>query len=604
MSTHEEDTPASTDSNATETLDSPGQQAVTTVNDRIATNSACVGCRSKHLKCNGLLVCSRCASQGIPCVYLKSRRGYRGGSSVRGRKFGPGYGSPSLDRTDQLSYTSQSSSAVNQISLSGTASSSSTLYSASYGYGSLFVPTGTQLTSRDSDLTSSDRHALGPHIRQRCIDAFYHYFHGSHPFLPPRHHFLQVLKVRPMDHLLTAMCFIGSRYVTGLSASSFALELEPLVLAPPAKDASMVQTMLLYALGLDGGGEQTKAVDILVKAQNLALEIGMNTHDYAVINGQGSPVCEESLRRSWHELYVVSVMAAGFHGRRPFHAQGINSAVPLPCEERQFDIGAVPTLHTLDEFEEESFADDEIEWSSYTYRIAAARNLDRIIQSTQFYFPDDPTVYRYEAYLTNWRLHLPEAKRVFYDERGIFDELLFQAHMITDVSSILLHRHNSRLEALAIQTITSCSANGRVTLAPISNNLSTFQTSQSAANISRLVAIPTPLINHTHFFVCALALSSISHLSTWSSLPVTSLEQDLKEQIRLNAGALKAIADVWPSAHIAFGQVTKAAQMIYANRKDAAGDVFWRDFMQDDIMSELIENSISVDDSLRDRLLN
>lgn len=142
-----------------------------------------------------------------------------------------------------------------------------------------------------------------------------------------------------MDNLLTAMSFIGSRYVTGAPTPNFALELELLVLAPPSKDASMVQTMLLYALGLDGGGEQTKAADILVKAQHLALEIGMNTRDYAIANGQGSPVYEESLRRSWHELYVVSVMAAGLHGRRPFHVQDMKSAVPLPCEEKEFDIG-------------------------------------------------------------------------------------------------------------------------------------------------------------------------------------------------------------------------------------------------------------------------
>lgn len=87
----------------------------------------------------------------------------------------------------------------------------------------------------------------------------------------------------------------------------------------------------------------------------------------------------------------------------------------------------------MDDFEEDGFTNDDIEWSSYTYRIAAAHNLDRVIQSTQFYFPDDSTVHRQEAYLTNWKLHLPEPKRDFYDERGTFDELLFQAHMITDV---------------------------------------------------------------------------------------------------------------------------------------------------------------------------
>ncbi|CZR56433.1 related to Zn(II)2Cys6 transcriptional activator [Phialocephala subalpina] len=603
MSNSEEDATPSADADTVERTDSPDGQAAASSNDRIVTNSACVGCRSKHLKCDGLRVCSRCASQGISCVYLKSRRGYRG-SSARGRQLGPAHGNSSHDRTDKMPYASASSSTINHLSLSGGPSSSESLYGGSYGYRPMFMPAGTQLSSKVSDSANPDSRRSGSIDRQRCIDAFYHYFHGSHPFLPPRHHFLQVAKGRPTDHLLTAMCYLGSRYLTGAYTASYAPELELLVLAPPAEDASVVQAMLLYALGLDGGGEQTKAVDILVKAQHLALKIGMNTREYAIVNGQGSPVCEESLRRSWHELYVVCVMAAGFHGRRPFHVQDLKSAVPLPCEEREFGTGSIPPLYTFEDFEEDGFNDEDVEWSSYTYRIAAARNLDRIILSTQFCFPDDHTIQRQEAYLTNWKLHLPESKKAFYDESGTFDEMLFQAHMITDVSSILLHRHNSRLEALAVQTITSCSANEQVNLAPMPDNLHTFQTAQAAANISRLVAIPTPLINHTHFFVCALALSSIAHLSTWSALPIISKEQDLKELIRLNAGALKAIAKIWPSSRMGFGQVTKAAQMIYANRKDAAEDVFWRDFMQEDIMTELIESTMSVEDPLSDRLLD
>ncbi|KUJ17570.1 uncharacterized protein LY89DRAFT_583976 [Mollisia scopiformis] len=391
-----------------------------------------------------------------------------------------------------------------------------------------------------------------------------------------------------MDHLLTAMCYVGSRYVSGLSTNPYATDLESFVVSPPVRDASMVQTLLLYALGLDGGGEQVKAVEILVRAQHMALDIGMNTREYALANGQGSSVCEESLRRSWHELNVVCVMVAGFHGRRAFYFQDWNSFVPLPCEARYFDIGLIPPLHTFEEFEEDSFTDDDIEWSSYTYRIAAARNLDRIIQSISGHFPDNVSIHRLEAYLTAWKLHLPESKRDFYDEASDFDEMLFQAHMITDVSSMLLHRHYAKLEVLAVQTITSCSEH--VDLAPTVDNMHTIKTAQAAANVSRLVALPTPLINHTHFFVCALTMSSIVHLSMWSALPIISPEQELKEQIRMNAGALKAIANVWHSARMGFGQVTKAGQMIYATRKDVAGDVFWRDFMQDDIMTGHIED--------------
>ncbi len=67
-------------------------------------------------------------------------------------------------------------------------------------------------------------------------------------------------------------------------------------------------------------------------------------------------------------------------------------------------------------------------------------------------------------------------------------------------------------------------------------------------------------------------------------------DQDLKQQIRMNAGALKAVASFWPSAGLGLQQMTNVAQKIYANRKDAVGEEFWRDFIEDDFMSGMIEN--------------
>jgi len=87
----------------------------------------------------------------------------------------------------------------------------------------------------------------------------------------------------------------------------------------------------------------------------------------------------------------------------------------------------------MEDFNDESFGNEDIDWSSYTYRIAAARNLDTILQSNQIIFPDDPAIYRLEAYLTNWHLRLPQNRRVLFDQFGTFDEMLFQAHMIANV---------------------------------------------------------------------------------------------------------------------------------------------------------------------------
>jgi hypothetical protein len=89
-------------------------------------------------------------------------------------------------------------------------------------------------------------------------------------------------------------------------------------------------------------------------------------------------------------------------------------------------------MHTIEEFENESFGSGNINWSSYTYRIAAVRNLERILQSNGFVFSEDPGIERLDSYLVNWSLNLPPSKRQF-DINGDFDEMLFQAQMITNV---------------------------------------------------------------------------------------------------------------------------------------------------------------------------
>ncbi|CRK17480.1 hypothetical protein BN1708_017579, partial [Verticillium longisporum] len=42
------------------------------------TPAACLGCRSKHLKCDGQNPCGRCRASESECVYVASRRGYKG----------------------------------------------------------------------------------------------------------------------------------------------------------------------------------------------------------------------------------------------------------------------------------------------------------------------------------------------------------------------------------------------------------------------------------------------------------------------------------------------------------------------------------------------
>ncbi|CZS93295.1 related to Zn(II)2Cys6 transcriptional activator [Rhynchosporium agropyri] len=431
-------------------------------------------------------------------------------------------------------------------------------------------------------------------LRRRCTEAFFRYFYDAHPFLLPRQRYLETSKEGPpREHLETAVAYIGSRYVKGAPQSAFSLELDCFVLQHNLpRNVSTVQAMLLFAIGLDGNNEGKKAVEVLIKAQRFALDLGMNQREYAVINGGGAFLREESIRRTWWELYVVSVIVAALHGNRVFQLSGVISTTPLPCGTDDFANGVTPQLYTIEEFDEHSFLDPEVEWSSCAYRIAAARNLKRILETDSLVFLDDALICILDTILVNWNLHLPLSKVASYDQSGTFDEMIFQAHMITELSSLLLHRRFISLDATATQNIVSCTPQGTVqAYCSGSNNIHTSKATQAASNISKLVGMPTPLINHTQFLIRALTHSSISHVSLWSHLPLLAADENLKEEIRMNAGALREMGMVWPAAQMAYSQVTNAAAKVFESRRDAVGNAFGRDL----IGSEIIDASLDLD---------
>jgi hypothetical protein len=118
-----------------------------------------------------------------------------------------------------------------------------------------FIPLvikGRASSSLNIILSVKDSDSDGPYIPlfksnylQRCMEAFSQYFYDAHPFLPPRPQLLQAFKAKPIAHLRTAMCYVGSRYISGSSPTSLALEFDSHLsgTSAAAKDASMVQAM-------------------------------------------------------------------------------------------------------------------------------------------------------------------------------------------------------------------------------------------------------------------------------------------------------------------------------------------------------------------------
>ena len=187
----------------------------------------------------------------------------------------------------------------------------------------------------------------GLDLRERCIEAFYYHFYPAHPFLLPRANFMSLRKERPLECLEAAIRYVGSFYVEQAPTIELGTEAERLAyhLDTP-KDGFRIQALLILAIGLDGYTYQEKALQILIDAQNLALELGINKRDFASINGNRSSILEESWRRTWWELYVIDGMIAGVHQRSSFRLNEIHADVALPCEEKEYTSG-VSRLKTV-----------------------------------------------------------------------------------------------------------------------------------------------------------------------------------------------------------------------------------------------------------------
>lgn len=207
--------------------------------------------------------------------------------------------------------------------------------------------------------------------------------------------------------------------------------------------------------------------------------------------------------------------------------------------------------------------------------------------------PDDENLARVEALLTNWRLHLPISKRDALHRDGQLDEMMFQAHMMLHATSIMLHQPHSQLDSSATKDINSCAPYREVASGDLFNT-HTKHTISSAVEISKLITHRVPLLSHTHFFTCVVTLSSTVHLSKWALSFIPHDEDDLRQQIRLNIGALNRLAGVWRAADTARGQVKGVAQEIYRNKKQLQmNPQFWTGFTQEEMM-----NSIAADDSI------
>jgi hypothetical protein len=171
------------------------------------------------------------------------------------------------------------------------------------------------------------------------VDAFFRFFNAAHPFLLPRDYLSKLLSTRNLQHLVSAMQFIGSYYIPNASTEAFKVVAKTALFEQhPPSDGFSVQAMLLYAMGLHIGTDFQAADQTMELVVKMALDLGMNRNSFAISNGEGSRVMEESWRRTWWELYVTDGIFASIR-ESGFQFLKLMVDVPLPCEEIEYLTG-------------------------------------------------------------------------------------------------------------------------------------------------------------------------------------------------------------------------------------------------------------------------
>lgn len=301
---------------------------------RASVAVACVPCRSRHLKCDGGVRCTRCRTDNVECTYIKSRRGWKG---KRKTKDDAGATAALSGLSPQEATITNGQLPSPEYSYNSELPSMNQLSSPTTGLGAApqQLPTA-QLNLNGTSRLNRFGH-LGP---ETAVQSFFHFFYNSHPFCLPEPRLLEIFKERQAPLLEYAVQFVGSSFLPNVPADMYKEALNRYINnGNYPRDAWSVQALMLFAIGLHAHNEVPRAAQIFALAQSLTLEIGLHRMEFSLTYGAGDPQLEESWRRTWWSMFCVNGMLTAVNPGVQFKLKDIVTDVPLPCENEQYFLG-------------------------------------------------------------------------------------------------------------------------------------------------------------------------------------------------------------------------------------------------------------------------
>jgi hypothetical protein len=292
---------------------------------------ACIQCRSRHVKCDSNQpACNRCTRDGKECTYQKSRRGGLDKAALARRR----------ERLQQQPAENVQASSQLPQSHSPESSNSSGVERLPCREVVSMQPTFDVIPAIDARLASSQ---MAFQIStERLIDIYYENYWAAFPVPLPMHHLNQrrLNHNHGMDNLLLVLQYVGSIFAPWTqSEPHYEAARKAFESANIPRTPFNVQALMIFAsaqLHTDRTRESRRSLDI---ATSIALELCMNTREFAVAYGEGSPVLEESWRRTYYFLALTDQHFSIIVNNPIYALMNVPNLADLPCDDEFYESG-------------------------------------------------------------------------------------------------------------------------------------------------------------------------------------------------------------------------------------------------------------------------
>jgi hypothetical protein len=401
---------------------------------------------------------------------------------------------------------------------------------------------------------------------EQLVNTYYLNFHAAHPILVSKGLYWK----RDYARCLKAVVeFIGSHFSPGTSTDALRDVVTREIDGGQQDTAEMVQARLLYTVALFARNEVDEGRRMLSRAIDIAIDLKMYTKDFAALHAKNSTAEEESMRRTWYELYVVDGCIAAFQRKSSFRRNSISADVLLPCDPDD-TTPCIPVSKS--EFDSSVFSDQPPIFSSFTYRIEAVRLLGRVLLITSAHGVHRDRVQAVDNALAAFTHHLPLSKSEpeIVNTYGEIDELMFQAHLIIQYATILLHFPRSDLTSPAyFSNVVPGSNQARIVCPCNRQRIHSIKAVEASKVISMLAALRSPVQGRSPFFVWALALGATVQLAI-SAVHSKAERHCLEEhcdRVKLMLGVLKSLGRYWFFAKVVLKALNMMALPVFESLK-------------------------------------